>query len=409
VLFFNDKLELVEGGSSITQVPAVPMGGNMGGFITLTPVGPVTGGGTQACCIAPGPGYAVIYIDNQSIGKDVWFDNIMIEHYTGKVQEESHYYPFGLTLQTSAELNHKEQPIKFQSQQHENDFELNMYSFKWREHDPQIGRFWQIDPLSDKYVHNSTYAFSENKVTSHIELEGLESVPINPSATLWRSAGISSSSDPNKFLRDVGKEALNPRTWLEANAVVAQTIALPFIVGVFTGGLGEGAIVESGVASSRALMAESAAVGDLYSATRAIEQVVANSELKLESVAITGNGNYNRYIVIGRSMGTRVVPFTQELQAAGIQAESWEGFNILASDAENLANNSAWFQQKVKNGYSVIDIGLDPTFKNTPTGANPGLFYGMEQRSANAMQNSGTATITKQPPVQSEDIDLMVH
>lgn len=50
-----------------------------------------------------------------------------------------------------------------------------------------------------RYVHNSTYAFSENKVTNHIELERLEAVP---SAVLWRSAGISSSGDPNKFVAD---------------------------------------------------------------------------------------------------------------------------------------------------------------------------------------------------------------
>jgi hypothetical protein len=40
----------------------------------------------------------------------------------------------------------------------------------------KIGRFWQVDPLSEKYVHNSVYAFSENKVTNHVELEGLEAV-----------------------------------------------------------------------------------------------------------------------------------------------------------------------------------------------------------------------------------------
>lgn len=69
--------------------------------------------------------------------------------------------------------------IKFQGQEFASkEFSdgggLDMYEFKWRMHDPQTGRFWQVDPLSDKYVYNSTYAFSENKVTSHVELEGLE-------------------------------------------------------------------------------------------------------------------------------------------------------------------------------------------------------------------------------------------
>lgn len=39
---------------------------------------------------------------------------------------------------------------------------------------PDIGRFFNIDPLAEKYVHNSTYAFAENKVITFIELEGLE-------------------------------------------------------------------------------------------------------------------------------------------------------------------------------------------------------------------------------------------
>ena len=51
---------------------------------------------------------------------------------------------------------------------------LEMYEFKWRMDDPQTGRFWQVDPLADKYVYNSPYAFSENKVIVHRELEGLE-------------------------------------------------------------------------------------------------------------------------------------------------------------------------------------------------------------------------------------------
>src|SRR6186713_164461 len=101
-----------------------------------------------------------------------------------------------------------------------------MYEFKWRMHDPQIGRFWQVDPLSEDYVHNSTYAFSENKVTSHVELEGLESFSIQD---LWRSAGISQSSDPKQFTVNVLKEAAKPETWVQGYAAAGQ-IAIPGIL-----------------------------------------------------------------------------------------------------------------------------------------------------------------------------------
>jgi RHS repeat-associated protein len=92
---------------------------------------------------------------------------------------ETYYTAFGLTMsgissKAAGKLENKND--KFQGQPLDDDLGLNWYGFKYRNHDPQIGRFIQIDPLSEKYVYNSTYAFSENKVTNHIELEGLESV-----------------------------------------------------------------------------------------------------------------------------------------------------------------------------------------------------------------------------------------
>jgi RHS repeat-associated protein len=65
---------------------------------------------------------------------------------------------------------------KFQGEEHVDDLNLGWDSFKWRNHQSDIGRFFNIDPLADKYVYNSPYAFSENKVTSHIELEGTEAL-----------------------------------------------------------------------------------------------------------------------------------------------------------------------------------------------------------------------------------------
>lgn len=174
ILFFNDKMELIEGGSSVTQVPAVPQGGSLGGFITLTPnaQNQYAAGTQPVCCTSPGPGYVLVYVDNQSIGKDVWFDNIMIEHYTGRIQEEDHYYPFGLTVQTWENPNHKEQPYKYNCKELEKSFGMEMYDYGSRMQDPQLGRWFGIDPMGEKFRYESPYTYAGNNPIKNIDLGG---------------------------------------------------------------------------------------------------------------------------------------------------------------------------------------------------------------------------------------------
>ena len=64
----------------------------------------------------------------------------------------------------------------FQGQEKDDEIkgEGNSVNYKYRMHDPRIGRFFATDPLEAEYPHNSPYAFSENKVIRFIELEGLE-------------------------------------------------------------------------------------------------------------------------------------------------------------------------------------------------------------------------------------------
>jgi RHS repeat-associated protein len=49
----------------------------------------------------------------------------------------------------------------------------NSVNFKYRMHDPRLGRFFAVDPLSHHFQWNSPYAFSENSPIAFIELEGL--------------------------------------------------------------------------------------------------------------------------------------------------------------------------------------------------------------------------------------------
>ncbi|MCA6438167.1 MAG: hypothetical protein IM600_10835 [Bacteroidetes bacterium] len=66
----------------------------------------------------------------------------------------------------------------------------NLYAFEYRMADPRLGRFWSVDPIAHQFPWNSPYAFSENRVTNAIELEGLEAHDLNGSGDVNHSAGV---------------------------------------------------------------------------------------------------------------------------------------------------------------------------------------------------------------------------
>ncbi|MCD0457751.1 hypothetical protein LPB85_20140 [Chryseobacterium sp. LC2016-27] len=88
----------------------------------------------------------------------------------GEIVEVNNYYPFGLMHNYTATTQNAYQ-YKYQGQELQ---ETGFYSFKWRNYMPDVGRFFNIDPLSEKYSYQSHYNFSENRVVDGRELEGLE-------------------------------------------------------------------------------------------------------------------------------------------------------------------------------------------------------------------------------------------
>lgn len=93
----------------------------------------------------------------------------------------------------------------FQGQEAESEITNTIGShsfFKYRVSDNRIGRFWSVDPLAAKYPHNSSYAFSENRVIDGIELEGLEVVLFNKSDETFYSSAVKDKKS-NKYWIDV--------------------------------------------------------------------------------------------------------------------------------------------------------------------------------------------------------------
>ena len=122
----------------------------------------------------------ISFADNDRDGKiDYTLNSIDIDG-DGDNHEEirriQHYYPMGYTWQGVDDIvrGAKNNLKTYQSQELTEDLGLNIHEWRYRISDPQLGRFWQIDPLAEKYDYNSTFAFQENKFGIGTELEGKE-------------------------------------------------------------------------------------------------------------------------------------------------------------------------------------------------------------------------------------------
>gem|GEM_PF-1268552 len=112
-----------------------------------------------------------------------------------EVLQESHYYPFGLSIDGPWATQYQEDengktvldeegnPIldqtklnryQYNGKELTQDLDLNWYAYGARHYDPAIGRFTGADPISDRFPQVSPYNYAENSPISNIDLWGLQ-------------------------------------------------------------------------------------------------------------------------------------------------------------------------------------------------------------------------------------------
>jgi len=128
-------------------------------------------------------GYLYVWVSNETQFWQVMYDNLFVQHISGPMTEENHYYPFGLTMAGISDKalkgGYAENKYRnnggneIQNKEFTDGTGLEAYDATFRMYDPQLGRFWQQDPLADANESWSLYSFVNDNPVSFSDPLGL--------------------------------------------------------------------------------------------------------------------------------------------------------------------------------------------------------------------------------------------
>ena len=123
------------------------------------------------------------YVANYFIKDNRLSNRVIIDEFSNII-DELHYYPFGSDINMSnTQSISNDNVYKFNSQEQEQlefgkNKSTNWYSYEARNFDPFLGKWLQVDPLTEKFPAWSAYNYSYNNPINMIDLDGRSPDPI---------------------------------------------------------------------------------------------------------------------------------------------------------------------------------------------------------------------------------------
>lgn len=169
-VLFDDQFNLVDENSGVKQVQAQP------DEVQVL---------SKDKMVMQKSGFLYIYASNET-PLDVYFDEVMVVNLPGPVLEETHYYPFGLTIDEISKkaVYRQENKLQYngkelQSKEFAAGSGLELYDYGARMMDPQIGRWHVVDPLSEIMRRFSPYNYAFDNPIRFIDPDGMAGEEFN--------------------------------------------------------------------------------------------------------------------------------------------------------------------------------------------------------------------------------------
>jgi RHS repeat-associated protein len=166
-VLFDDQFNMVSENSGVKQFAATPS--------TWQPL-------TTDAIIAKKSGFLYIYTNNES-QTDVYYDNLVVSHKTGPLLEDTHYYPYGLTMagisgHALKGAGYTENKLRYNGKEIQNEefgdgCGLEWYDYGARPYDPAIARWATIDPKAEIDRKWSPYNYGFNDPVRFIDPDGM--------------------------------------------------------------------------------------------------------------------------------------------------------------------------------------------------------------------------------------------
>ena len=178
-------------------------------------------------------GFLYVYTSNETT-QDLLFDDLTVMASSGPLLEETHYYPYGLTISNISSnalqgTNYTENRMKFgDKEMQEKEFAdgsgLELYDFGARFYDAQLGRWHSIDPKSEASPALTPFRYGYNNPVRFIDANGKYETDghfwtVYLMATLMGRGDAYSlayhTEAPDNLMGRNGEVMSSPSTWLE--------------------------------------------------------------------------------------------------------------------------------------------------------------------------------------------------